>query len=183
VWRLIIPRFIVGSSNMCRLWRRRSWRTSVPWAAAGAWDATYVRVKGAWKYPYRGVDKAGATVDFLLTATRDRKAALRFLRKAIGRHGVPEKITIDRQLQRRPCSLSRSTSTSLPTSLACLAFWRGQMAYATTQIEHTLGAQQIIPRCGMTPMTYRHVFSMRGNWCSRMLRLSSYGRKWRQLRR
>ena len=47
-------------------------------------------------YLYRAVDKAGATVDFLLTAKRDRKAALRFLRKAIGRHGVPEKITIDK---------------------------------------------------------------------------------------
>ena len=45
---------------------------------------------------YRAVDKAGATVDFLLTARRDRKAAPRFLRKAIGRHGVPEKITIDK---------------------------------------------------------------------------------------
>jgi putative transposase len=42
------------------------------------------------------VDKTGATVDFLLTARRDRKAALRFLRKAIGHHGVPEKITIDK---------------------------------------------------------------------------------------
>jgi putative transposase len=43
-------------------------------------DETYVRVKGSWKYLYRAVDKAGATVDFLLTAKRDRKAALRFLR-------------------------------------------------------------------------------------------------------
>ena len=34
------------------------------------------------------VDKAGATVDFLLTARRDRKAALRFLCKAIGQNGV-----------------------------------------------------------------------------------------------
>jgi transposase-like protein len=47
-------------------------------------DETYVKVKGSWKYLYRAVDKAGATVDFLLTAKRDRKAALRFLRKAIG---------------------------------------------------------------------------------------------------
>jgi transposase-like protein len=46
-------------------------------------DETYVRVKGAWKYLYRAVDKAGATVDFLLTAKRARKAALRFLRNAI----------------------------------------------------------------------------------------------------
>ena len=59
-------------------------------------DETYVRVKGSWKYLYRAVDKAGATVDFLLTAKRDRKAALRFLRKAIKGNGTPEKITIDK---------------------------------------------------------------------------------------
>ena len=59
-------------------------------------DETNVKVKGSWKYLYRAVDKAGATVDFLLTAKRDRKAALRFLRKAIGQNGVPEKITIDK---------------------------------------------------------------------------------------
>jgi putative transposase len=45
---------------------------------------------------YQSVDKAGATVDFLLTARRDRKAALRFLRKAFGQHGTPEKMTIDK---------------------------------------------------------------------------------------
>ena len=64
----------------------------------GSWrlDETYVKVKGEWKYLYRAVDKAGATVDFLLTAKRDREAALRFLRKAIGQHSTPEKITIDK---------------------------------------------------------------------------------------
>jgi putative transposase len=59
-------------------------------------DETYVKVKGVWKYLYRAVDKAGATVDFLLTAKRDCKAALRFLRKAIGSNSTPEKITIDK---------------------------------------------------------------------------------------
>ena len=59
-------------------------------------DETYVKIRGNWKYLYRAVDKAGATVDFLLTAKRDRKAALRFLRKAIGQHGAPQKITIDK---------------------------------------------------------------------------------------
>jgi putative transposase len=54
-------------------------------------DETYVRVKGSWKYLYRAVDKAGATVDFLLTARRDRKAALRFLRRAMRWNGTPEK--------------------------------------------------------------------------------------------
>ncbi len=59
-------------------------------------DETYVKVRGIWKYLYRAVDKAGATVDFLLTAKRDRKAALRFLRQAIKWNGTPEKITIDK---------------------------------------------------------------------------------------
>ena len=58
-------------------------------------DETYIRVKGAWTYLYRAVDKHGQTIDFLLTEHRDEKAAKRFLTKAICRHGVPEKITID----------------------------------------------------------------------------------------
>ena len=45
---------------------------------------------------YRAVDKAGHSVDFLLTAKRDRKAALRFLGKAIDPSGLPEKITLDK---------------------------------------------------------------------------------------
>jgi putative transposase len=66
--------------------------------AGGSWrmDETYVRVKGVWKYLYRAVDKTGVTVDFLLTARRDRNAALRFLRKATGHNGTPEKVTIDK---------------------------------------------------------------------------------------
>jgi transposase-like protein len=53
-------------------------------------NETYVRVKGTWKYLYRAVNKAGATVEFLLTAERDRNAAPRFLRKAIKWNGPPE---------------------------------------------------------------------------------------------
>ena len=55
-----------------------------------------MKVKGQWKYLYRAVDKEGQTIDFLLTAHRDKKAAKRFLRKAIRHHSVPEKITIDK---------------------------------------------------------------------------------------
>ena len=63
----------------------RSWRM----------DETYIKIKGQWYYLYRAVDKIGQTIDFLLTEHRDQEAALRFLKKAIRRHGVPEKITID----------------------------------------------------------------------------------------
>ena len=58
-------------------------------------DETYIKVKGQWYYLYRAVDKTGQTIDFLLTAQRDEASALRFLKKAIRRHGAPEKITID----------------------------------------------------------------------------------------
>ena len=58
-------------------------------------DETYIRVKGQWYYLYRAVEKTGQTIDFLLTRHRDERAAKRFLTKAIRRHGVPEKITID----------------------------------------------------------------------------------------
>ncbi len=59
-------------------------------------DETYIKVKGKWKYFYRAVDKQGNTIDFLLTAKRDRKAAKRFLKKAIKRNGKPSLINIDK---------------------------------------------------------------------------------------
>ena len=58
-------------------------------------DETYVKVKGEWRYLYRAVDKHGHTIGFLLTEHRDKEAALRFLKKAIRRNGLPETITID----------------------------------------------------------------------------------------
>jgi len=51
--------------------------------------------KGEWRSLYRAVDKHGQTMDFLLTEHRDKEAALRFLKKAIRRNGLPETITID----------------------------------------------------------------------------------------
>jgi transposase-like protein len=59
-------------------------------------DETYIKIKGQWKYLYRAVDKDSQTIDFLLTAHRNKKAALRFLKKAIRHHGVPDKMTIDK---------------------------------------------------------------------------------------
>jgi len=44
-------------------------------------DETYIKVKGKDRYLYRAVDSNGNTLDFLLTARRDAKAAKRFFRK------------------------------------------------------------------------------------------------------
>ena len=59
-------------------------------------DETFIKVKGDWKYLYRAVDKQGKTVDFLLTAQRDKAAAIRFFDKAMKISGVPEKVTMDK---------------------------------------------------------------------------------------
>jgi transposase-like protein len=59
-------------------------------------DETYIKVKAQWKYLYRAVDKEGMTVDYLLTAKRDTRAAKRFLSKAIRSNVQPIKINIDK---------------------------------------------------------------------------------------
>ncbi len=59
-------------------------------------DETYIKVKGQWMYLYRAVDKTGNTIDFLLTKRRDKRAAMRFLIKAINQHGIPNMINIDK---------------------------------------------------------------------------------------
>jgi len=45
---------------------------------------------------YRAVDKVGNTIDFFLSKKRDKTAAKRFFRKALGYNGRPEKVTIDK---------------------------------------------------------------------------------------
>ena len=58
-------------------------------------DETYVKVRGEWMYLYRAVDKAGKTVDFLLSQHRDVNAVKAFLRKAMKGRRVPAKVTLD----------------------------------------------------------------------------------------
>ena len=59
-------------------------------------DETYIKIKGGWHYLYRAVDKAGDTIDFMLSKKRNETAAKAFFIKAIGSNGLPEKVTIDK---------------------------------------------------------------------------------------
>jgi transposase-like protein len=58
-------------------------------------DETYLKIKGHWVYLYRSMDKAGRTVDFLLSRRRDIAAAKRFFSQATRQHGAPRVITVD----------------------------------------------------------------------------------------
>lgn len=77
---------------LAAVFRRRKRPVSSSWRM----DETYIKVAGQWKYQYRAVDRAGNTVNFLLTAKRSRAAAGRFLERAINLHDVSDKITIDK---------------------------------------------------------------------------------------
>lgn len=59
-------------------------------------DETDVRIKGKWCYLYKTVDKAGVTIDFLLTEKRDEIAAKHFFNKVMGFNSKPVKIPIDK---------------------------------------------------------------------------------------
>ncbi len=61
-------------------------------------DETYIEVKGEWKYLYRAVDSQGNTLDFMLSAKRDARAAERFFRKALNTsHNLePRVINVDK---------------------------------------------------------------------------------------
>jgi len=75
-----------------KAFRKNKKRVGLRWRL----DETYVKIKGEWKYLYRAVDKQGNTVDLLLTARRDNKAARRFLNRAIGSSDKPSLINIDK---------------------------------------------------------------------------------------
>ena len=59
-------------------------------------DETYIKIRGEDRYWYRAVDKQGNTVDFLLTAKRDRRAAQRFFTRAVKNNRLPEIVNIDK---------------------------------------------------------------------------------------
>ncbi len=59
-------------------------------------DEVFVRINGETHYLWRAVDHEGEVLEAYVTKKRDRKAALRFLRKTMKRYGQPEAIVTDR---------------------------------------------------------------------------------------
>ena len=58
-------------------------------------DEVFVKINGETHYLWRAVDHEGEILESYVTKTRDKKAALAFMNKALKRHGSPEKITTD----------------------------------------------------------------------------------------
>ena len=59
-------------------------------------DEVFVRINGETHYLWRAVDHEGEVLKVFATKQRDRKAALRFLKRAMKRYGRPASIVTDR---------------------------------------------------------------------------------------
>ena len=57
-------------------------------------DEVYVKINGEMRYLWRAVDHEGDVLESFVTKTRD-KAALKFIKKAMRRHGKAKSITTD----------------------------------------------------------------------------------------
>jgi transposase, IS6 family len=83
-------------------------------------DETYVKVKGKWKYLYRAVDSNGDTIDFMLSAKRDQKAAKRLFKKALNsnHNQIPRVITIDKNPAYPPAINKLKNDRILPRNIS-----------------------------------------------------------------
>ncbi len=59
-------------------------------------DEVFVKINGETHYMWRVVDHEGEVLESYVTKRRDRKAALKFLRKPMKRYGQPKVIVTDK---------------------------------------------------------------------------------------
>jgi putative transposase len=88
-WNRFGPLFAgdIRRQRVSRMRGLRHWRWHL--------DEVYVKIGGEMKYLWRAVDHEGEVLESYVTTTRDKAAALRFMKKALKRHGSPDKITTD----------------------------------------------------------------------------------------
>jgi putative transposase len=88
-WNRFGPMFAadIRRQRVSRMRPFRHWRWQL--------DEMYVRLNGEMVYLWRTVDHEGEILESYVTRTRDKAAAMRFMRKALKRHGSPEAITTD----------------------------------------------------------------------------------------
>jgi putative transposase len=59
-------------------------------------DEVFVKINGVKHYLWRAVDHEGEVLESFVTKRRDKKAALKFLRKSLRRHGLVKTLVTDR---------------------------------------------------------------------------------------
>ena len=76
----------------------RKRRVSRMWSGRWHWhlDEVFVKINGRQHYLWRAVDHEGEGLESFVTKTRDKKSALKFLKKTLKRHGHAEEMVTDR---------------------------------------------------------------------------------------
>lgn len=108
VEELLHERGVDVSHEMVRIWWHRLGpmfaaeirkpRTEGMQSSRWRWhlDEILVKIKGERLYLWRAVDHEGEVLESFITKTRDKKAALKFLEKAMRKHSRPEEIVANR---------------------------------------------------------------------------------------
>ena len=88
-WNRFGPMFAgdIRRQRVSRMRGFRHWRWHL--------DEMYVKLNGEMVYLWRAVDHEGEILESYITKSRDRDAALRFMKKTLKRHGLPAAITTD----------------------------------------------------------------------------------------
>ena len=88
-WNRFGPLFAadIKRQRISRMRGFRQWRWNV--------DEVFVKINGETHYLWRAVDHEGEVLESYVTKKRDKKAALRFFKKALKRHGSPVEIVTD----------------------------------------------------------------------------------------
>ncbi len=124
-----------------RRWRHYARPVGTSWRV----DETYIRVGGRWTYLYRAVDKQGLTVDFWLSEHRDIASAKQFFTRAIRRHGVPERITLDGYPATHAAVAALKEGGVLPSGMKV---WTSKYLNNIVEQDHRRVKQRIYPMLG-----------------------------------
>jgi putative transposase len=101
-----------------------------------------VKINGERQYLWRAVDHEGEVLESFVTKTRDKKAALKFLKKSLKRHGRAEEIVTDRlrsygaALRDLGISGKQETGRWINNRVSCCRF-RGQSVKLTLPFVRT----------------------------------------------
>ena len=103
-WNRFGPMFAadIKRQRISRMRSFRNWRWHVV--------EVFVKINGETHYLWRAVDHEGEILESYVTKKRNKKAALRFMKKALRRHGSAEAITTDGLPSYKACLLYTSPS-------------------------------------------------------------------------
>ena len=95
-------------------------------------DEVFVRIEGKQRYLYRAVDQDGDVIDILVQKKRDARAAKKFFRRLVKRHGVTPRVLVTDKLR----SYSPAAKDVMPDSIHVTEQYANNRAELSHQSTH-----------------------------------------------